>query len=229
MSKTAAISEQHNSNLKRIDKALRGGDPVAIVVFGKKLRKDGTLDYRGQTTVEKVATLQREIVAGFGGEYEWVAQMSTIILTGGKSSSYRLRGVEVPTEAGVMYNALKADVGTYAQFKLEENSFDTIGNIIFSYPHVEAVGARMIVLVAERPMMDRTLKETRRVFGGSYDILVEPAEVRLSALYRAYNRVKEWASHKFLFERNFKDIADGDVAAFREKNAHRTVYKKSTA
>jgi uncharacterized SAM-binding protein YcdF (DUF218 family) len=211
------------NNVERIGEALDSGARVVLLVFGKKLRRDGTLDHRGIATVNKVEELYKEIHRKVEGRTEGL----TILLTGGKSSSYVLRGVEVPTEAETMKRELVPRGVSEDRIILEEGSYDTVGNVILSFPKIRAIDANKVVLIAEEPMMDRALKITRKVFGSSYELIPEPAGVKLSAPYKLYNKQKEWLAFKLLFERNFGGIEEGDVEGFMHRLNQRHLYKRA--
>ena len=211
------------NNVERIEEALKRGDKVVLLVFGKKLRRGGTLDDRGIETVNKVEELYKKIHRKVEGRTEGL----TILLTGGKSSSYVLRGVEVPTEAEIMKRELVSRGVSEDRITLEEGSYDTVGNVILSFPKIRAIGANKVVLIAEEPMMDRALKITRKVFGSSYELIPEPAGVKLSALYKLYNKPKEWLAFKLLFERNFGRIEEGDAEGFMHRLNQRYLYKRA--
>ena len=128
---------------------------VVIIVFGKKLRRDGSLHYRGLQTLNKVEEIYKKVEN---------KQNLYIILTGGKSSSYVLRNKEIRSEAHAMYEELKARGVNTNNILLEENSYDTTGNVIFSYPIVKSLNNNTIVLVAEEPMIERGYRIARKVF-----------------------------------------------------------------
>ncbi|MCL5239721.1 MAG: YdcF family protein, partial [Candidatus Marsarchaeota archaeon] len=150
-----------------------GREKVAALVFGKKLRRDGTLDQRGLAVVSKAEELYRR--AG--------REKLTLVLSGGKSSSYVLRGVNVPSEASAMKKELVARGVAEESMLLEEGSYDTIGNVILAYPLIKSLGAKKLVLVGERPMISRAEKIVRKVMGGAYEIRTEPADVELGRAY----------------------------------------------
>jgi uncharacterized SAM-binding protein YcdF (DUF218 family) len=108
---------------------------------------------------------------------------------------------------------------------LEENSYDTVGNVILSYPAVKSFGASSIVFLAEKEMMNRIRKIADRVYGKSVGIIEESAEVALSVPYRVYNMVKEKVVYFVMFEHNFKDVRENDIAEFTRRLRATSLYR----
>ncbi len=180
--------------IKRINESLDRGERVVVLVFGKKLKRDGTLDEKGTQVIKELARLYKEIEQASGANIDKVA----VLLTGGRNSSYLLRGVKLPSEASVMFKALQAEGVDPANLLLEQKSYDTVTNVLFSYPIVKGFGATTVVVVAEEYMAERALRIASSVFDKSDTIFVKPVRIELSPLAKAFEELKEWLAIRAL-------------------------------
>jgi uncharacterized SAM-binding protein YcdF (DUF218 family) len=220
--RTYAHETSSTGTASKVADLLGSGERVAMIIFGKKLQRDGTLDSRGLETMAAVASIYNDISA----IAEKNVQNLAVIFSGGRSSSYVIRGLDLPTEASVMKRDLESRGVRPENAILEEDSCDTVGNVILSYPLVKSFGATAVLLIAEKPMMDRTMKIAKRVFGESVTMMEETAEVKLSPQYVLYNRVKEKLAFLILFERNFNGVEANDIEEFTKRLKSTSLYRR---
>lgn len=177
-----------------IKEALDRGDRVVMLVFGKRLRSDGTLDERGVRIVDELASLYNRIEKEMGGRMQNLA----VLFTGGENSGYLISGAKLPSEASVMYKALLAKGVNPQNVFLEERSYDTVSNVLLSYPIAKSFGANTIVVFAEEHMAERALRIINEIFDESDAVMVKPVRVKLNPLDRLLANAKEWLAMHML-------------------------------
>lgn len=192
--KTVLSTEHDEELVKKIDESLQKGDRVVLLVFGKRLNMDGSLDGRGKEVIKEVAHLYEEIERTSGSDIKNLA----VLLTGGKNSGYLFKDIKLPSESSVMLKALEAEGVKPLNVLLEQKSYDTVSNVFYSYPIVKDFRATTVVVVAEEFMAERALKIASEVFDMTDSIYVKPVKVELSHTKKIFERIREWIAIKAL-------------------------------
>jgi uncharacterized SAM-binding protein YcdF (DUF218 family) len=206
------LRRKHNvidANARAVAERLNNGEQVAVLVFGKQLRSDGTLDRRGRATVEETDRFYNAVEQLAGKNISNL----TIILSGNKSANYEITKKRVPSEASVMRKELVARGVRSDILKLENRSCNTEGNVILSALIIRKINPSAVVLICEDPMKWRTMKLARRVLGDSIQILSEPAKLEINGAYGEYNKARERLGYLF-FLISFAGVPDGDIDNF---------------
>lgn len=108
-----------------------------------------------------------------------------------------------------------------AEVITEDISVELIGNFAFSAPLLVALGPDVVIVFTSQLLLPRTCLITRRVFAQAFAYEVQAITSDLSTNNILAER-EECASQ--LFINAFKDVSDGDDAAFRNTLLYSTPY-----